>query len=89
MYTVFTNPGVYIPAAQNRVALLIGSHGTQTVILGTESELTYPNGLAIPPNTQALQLTLETHGDIVRKGLWCVSGGNSNIGVLEVFQDEY
>lgn len=87
--TVPAAAAVFIPAAQNRVSLVISTHNATRFTLGTDSNVTAGNGISMPPNTQPLRLNIRDHGDIVQKGIFAISdAGTLTIGYLEVINEE-
>jgi len=85
----FTNAAtqVVLPA-DYRVGLIISSHLTADIWLGSDAFLTSGNGLLIPHATKALILDIRLHGDIVQKGFWVIGSAGGTIGILESLLSE-
>jgi len=70
-----------------RVALLFLPSTTTNYTVSTESGVSLNNGLTLAQNGELLELTLERHGEIVRRAWYAIAAASTTVSFLETFED--
>jgi len=70
-----------------RVALLFLPVAGTAYTVSTESGVTLNNGLTIQQGGELLELTVERHGEIVRRAWYAIAGTSATVSFLETFED--